>query len=45
MNKRLRILTCGNLQQLIETTKSAQLREIYRRQYVSLASRMKKNAA
>ncbi|MCM3494530.1 hypothetical protein M4D52_13900 [Paenibacillus lactis] len=46
MNRRLRIRTCGNLLQLIETTKSQQLREIYRRQYVSLASKLqKKNAA
>ncbi|MGG3278893.1 hypothetical protein [Paenibacillus solani] len=45
MNKRLRVWTCGNLQQLIEMTKSKELREIYRKQYISLASRMKKKNA
>ncbi|WP_159063494.1 hypothetical protein [Paenibacillus glucanolyticus] len=45
MNKRLRIRSCKNLMELIETTKSSLLREIYRRQYVSLASRMKKKNA
>ncbi|MEJ9220686.1 hypothetical protein P4H46_21190 [Paenibacillus glucanolyticus] len=46
MNKRLRIRSCKNLMELIETTKSSLLREVYRRQYVSLASRLeKKNAA
>lgn len=45
LKRRQRIRTCGNLLQLIEITKSDKLREIYRRQYVSLASRLKKNAA
>ncbi|MFB6473312.1 hypothetical protein ACFCW7_10800 [Paenibacillus glucanolyticus] len=45
MNHRLRIRSCKNLMELIETTKSALLREVYRRQYISLASRLKKKNA
>ncbi|MED5019305.1 hypothetical protein P9847_18545 [Paenibacillus chibensis] len=45
MNRRQRIRTCGNLLQLIETAATSQLREIYRRQYVQLASRLKKQNA
>lgn len=46
MNRRQRIRTCRNLLELIEKTKTVQLREIYRRQYVLLAARLeKKNAA
>lgn len=45
MNRRQRIRTCGNLLQLIETAKSLHLREIYHRQYVQLAARLKKQNA
>lgn len=41
MNRKQRIRVCGNLQQLIETAPSVKLRERYRRQYVSTASRIK----
>lgn len=45
LNRRQRIRICGNLLQLIETAGTAQLREIYRRQYVKLASRLQKQNA
>lgn len=40
MNRKQRIRVCGNLQQLIETAPSTKLRERYRKQYVSTASRI-----
>lgn len=40
MNRKQRVRVCGNLQQLIETAPSTKLRERYRRQYVSTASRI-----
>ncbi|MDR9857778.1 hypothetical protein RJP21_29740 [Paenibacillus sp. VCA1] len=45
MNRKQRIRVCGNLLQLIETAGTAKLREIYRRQYVMLASRLQKQNA
>jgi hypothetical protein len=45
VNRKQRIRTCGNLLQLIETAKTLQLREIYRLQYVQLASRLQKQNA
>ncbi|QJC53083.1 hypothetical protein HGI30_16875 [Paenibacillus albicereus] len=45
MNRKQRIRSCGNLLQIMETTRSAKLREACRLQYRSMASRIKMKKA
>lgn len=40
MTRRQRLRGCGNLLQMLETTQSPSTREMYRRQYRQLASRL-----